>query len=176
MTYTYKISLANHIKNGWPILIYAICFYGLTYYLRYRFGLHDIRLYNLVCFFAFLIFFIPQLLIHLTYYWLNEGRAFYCNLLEKSITINVKGKKYNFSFDDIKLIERNKSFALSGITYQWMPWDNYNYSVIRLKSGQEFVVTSLLVPNMDLPLEESKIKLRKRFYAYPFETKEVLDI
>ncbi len=83
---------------------------------------------------------------------------------------------YYFTFDDIDWIERNKSFALAADWYQWMPWDNYNYSVIHLKNGQQFVVTSLLVPNMDLPLEENKIKLRKRFYCYPFGAKEVFDV
>ncbi|MGK6353539.1 hypothetical protein [Parapedobacter sp. DT-150] len=164
------------MKNGWSILIYAVCFYGLTYYLKYRFGIQDMRLYNLICFFAFLIFFIPQLIIHLTYYWLNEGRIFYYNPSEHHITIRIRGKEYGFNFDDIESVERNKSFALSGVMYQWMPWDNYNYSVIRLKNGQRFVITSLLVPDMDLPLEDKKINLKKRFYAYPFGAREVIDV
>ncbi|SEK54500.1 hypothetical protein [Parapedobacter koreensis] len=176
MTYTYKILLTNHIKNAWTILFALVGFSLMPFYLRYKYGEEDFNLYVLVCFSAFLLFFIPQVTIHLTYYWLNEGRIFYYNPSERQITICIRGERYGFAFDDIKLVERNKSFALAGITYQWMPWDNYNYSVIHLKNGQQFVVTSLLVPNMDLPLEESKIKLRKRFYCYPFGTKEILDV
>ena len=94
---------------------------------------------------------------------------------QQQLSLRLKnGDTFTFSFDDIESVERNKSIPLAEHRMLWFPWDSYNYSVITLKNGQRFVVTSLLVLNMDLPLEESKIKLRKRFYCYPFGVREVL--
>ncbi len=175
MTYKYKITLSNHVKNVSPILIAVIGFSLMPVYLNNKYGDEDFHLYVLVCTIGLLLFLVPQLIIHLRYYWLNDGREFSYNPLKRHLAILVNGKNNEFSFDDIELMERNKSLALAGITYHWMPWDGYNYSVIRLKNGQQFVVTSLLVPNLDLPIEESKVKVRKRFYCYPFGVKEIFE-
>lgn len=175
MIYTYKVTLWNHVRNFWAILIYIICFIGLRYYLIYRFGKQDLEFYNLICFYALLVFLIPQLVIHLTYYWREEGRVLFYNRSERYILIIINQREHRIDFEDIAHVERNITFALLGIMYQWMPWDNYNYSVIHLMDGRQFLVTSLLVPNMDLPLEENKVRVRKRFYCYPFGVKEVFE-
>lgn len=113
---------------------------------------------------AVLIFLIPQLILHINYYTRNRGDIFYYDPVGQRITINQKGESASFSFSDIKLIKRFKSYPLAENRMQWFPWDSYNYSVIQLKGGREFIVTSLLVPNMDLPIESEKIKLKKTFY------------
>jgi len=176
MTYKLKITLNHHFKNIWPIFIAVIGFSLMPIYLNYKYGSEDLHLYIKVCFFSFLVFFIPQLVIHLAYYWANRGRVFYYAPDERRVKIEINNRTYKFILDDIEWIERNKSFALAADWYQWMPWDNYNYSVLRVKTGEQFVITSLLVPNMDLPIDESKIRLRKRFYCYPFGVNEVLEI
>ncbi|MGE0931755.1 hypothetical protein [Peijinzhouia sedimentorum] len=94
----------------------------------------------------------------------NKGDIFFYDPTGQKITINHKGELVSFSFRDIELIKRFKSYPLAENRMQWFPWDSYNYSVIRLKGGQEFIVTSLLVPNMDLPIEPAKIELVKTFY------------
>lgn len=177
MTYTYSITLGHHFKNAWSILIFLIGYSLLPYYLMYRFGPKDITIYFIGCLVLFLLFFIPQLIIHLRYYSLDRGRIFYYTPDRCQMVLMLKdGRTFEFSFDDIEELERNKSFPLAENRMQWFPWDTYNYSRIRLKNGQQFVVTSLLVLNMDLPVEENKVKLRKRFYCYPFDAKEVLEI
>jgi len=117
-----------------------------------------------------LIFLIPQLIIHINYYMRNSGDIFFYDPAGRRITINRKGESASFSFNDIELIKRFKSYPLAENRMQWFPWDNYNYSIIRLKNGKEFIVTSLLVPYLDLPINPGKIKLEKRFYPIVQDT------
>lgn len=154
-------------------MIFIIGFSLAPYYLRYLHGEENVNSYYIVCSVAFLLFFIPQLIVHLRFYWIDKGRTLYYTPDQQQIFLAIKsGHIIGFSFDEIEFIERNKSIPSAENRMLWFPWDNYNYSVIHLTNGQRFIVTSLLVPNMDLPLEESKIKLRKRFYCHPFGVKE----
>lgn len=129
-----------------------------------RFGSKDALIFLQLSIVGFLLFFIPQLILHMNYYMKNKGDIFYYDPSGQSITINHKGECASFSFGDIQLLRRFKSYPLAENRMQWFPWDNYNYSIIQLKNGQEFIVTSLLVPNMDLPIDSGRVKLNKRFY------------
>lgn len=96
----------------------------------------------------------------------NKDDILFYDPVNRMITIDHSGVSRAFSFDDIKRVERIMSFPLSENRLQWLPWDGYNHSIIRLKNGEHFLVTSLLVPNLDLPLEEEKIRLKKTFYRW----------
>jgi hypothetical protein len=162
--FTYKISFEHHIKNAWTILIYLLIFSILPVYMVNRFGFGDTLIFLQLSILGFLLFFVPQLIIHINYYMRNKGDIFLYDPVGKRITINRKGESASFLFSDIELIKRFKSYPLAENRMQWFPWDNYNYSNIRLKNGQEFIITSLLVPNMDLPIDSGRVKLEKRFY------------
>lgn len=163
--FTYKISLGHQIKHLWVIVYYALVIVGGSFFISYsRYGFIDYAKILVIATVAFLLFFIPLLILHINYYMRNKGDIFFYDPTGQKITINHKGESVSFSFRDIELIKRFKSYPLSENRMQWFPWDSYNYSVIRLKGGQEFIVTSLLVPNMDLPIESEKIKLKKTFY------------
>lgn len=175
MTYTYQITLRNQFHNASGILIFLIGFTLAPYYLLYHHGEEYLTSYYLVCFGSFLLYFIPQLIIHMRYYRHDKKRVFYYTPDEQRLGLQLdSGQFLEFTYDDIEYIERNKSRPLAEKRMLWLPWDKYNYSVIHLKSGDIILVTSLLVPGMDLPIESSKIKLRKRFYTYPFGVTEKL--
>jgi hypothetical protein len=162
--FTYKISLDHHFKNAWTILIYLLIFSALPIYMINRFGYDDMMVFVQLSVLVFLLFFIPQLILHINYYMRNKGDVFFYDPLGQKITIYHRELFVSFSFSDIEKINRFKSYPFAENRMQWFPWDSYNYSVIRLKGGQEFVITSLLVPNMDLPIDSKKINLKKKFY------------
>lgn len=164
--FTYKICLDHHFKNAWTILIYLVIFSVLPIYMINRFGSEDILVFVQLSVVVFLVFFIPQLILHINYFMRNKGDVFFYDPTGQKITLNHKGESVSFSFRDIELVKRFKSYPLAENRMQWFPWDSYNYSVIRLKGGQEFIVTSLLVPNMDLPIDSDKIVLIKKFYPF----------
>lgn len=162
--FTYKISFEHHLKNAWMILIYLSIFSILPIYMINRFGTNDALIFIQLSILGFLLFFLPQLILHINYYMRNKRDIFFYDPVGQRITINHKGESASFSFSDIELIKQFKSYPLAEDRMQWFPWDNYNYSIVRLKNGQEFIITSLLVPNMDLPIDSDKIKLMKKFY------------
>lgn len=164
MIYTYNISFKNHVKNSWTILIYFIVSLIFPFYMIYRFGSKDTGTYILLATVLFLLFLIPQMIIHLNYYFVNKGDVLFYDPDHRKITIDRKGVSHSFSFDDIDFIEWNTSYPLAENRSQWLPWDSYNHSIIKLKNGRKFVITSLLIPNMELPITSGKIKLKKSFY------------
>lgn len=162
--FVYKVTLRNQVQNAWPIVIDLLVFTVLPFYMIRRYGGSDTAIFILMAVLLFLLFFIPQLILHWNYYRKNKGDILFYDPTSRSITIDRKEVSCLFFFDDIKLVERFKSYPLAEDRIQWFPWDGYNYSVIHLKNGQKFLVTSLLVPNLDLPIESNKINLKKTFY------------
>lgn len=162
--FTYKISFEHHFQNSWPILIYFIGSFILPFYMINRFGSGDTWIFFLLSAALFLLFFVPQLILHINYFMKNRWDIFFYYPKGQRITINRKGESTSFSFSDIERIKQFKSYPLAEDRMQWFPWDSYNYSIIQLKNGKEFTITSLLVPNMDLPIDSKRIKLEKRFY------------
>lgn len=75
-----------------------------------------------------------------------------------------KGRPLTFTLDDIDHIEKYMSYNLAANRSGVVPWDDYHHTIIYLKNGQEFIVTSLLVPNLNLPLEEEKIVMKTNLY------------
>ncbi len=175
--YTYNISFRNHFDHIKGVFIYLIGFSLAPFYFVYRYGPEMSQTFLIWCICAFLLFFIPQLILHLRFYRLDSGRTFYYSPDKQQLSLQLEdGRIFAFTFDEIEHVERSKSFPFAERRSHWLPSDIYNYSVIRLKDGKQFVVTSLLVPNLDLPIEANKIKLRKRFYCYPFGVREILDV
>ncbi|MCH7415700.1 hypothetical protein MM213_19525 [Belliella sp. R4-6] len=147
------------------IFYYVLVILGGAFYIScIKYGVIKYEKVMLISFVVFMIFLIPQLILHINYYRQNNGDVFIYDPLDQRIVINTKGESASFSFNEIELIKRFKSYPLAENRIQWFPWDNYNYSIIQLKNGQQFIITSLLVPNMDLPIDSGKIKLKKSFY------------
>lgn len=173
MTYTYQVTLRHQFDNANGILIFIIGYTLGPLYLAHRNGEEHLYDYYIICSFFFILLFVPQLILHIQYYRRDRKRIFYYTPDEQRLGLRLdNGQLLEFTFDDIEYIERNKSRPLAEKRMLWFPWDSYHYSVIHLKSGGRILITSLLVPGMDLPIDESKIKLRKRFYTYPFGVTE----
>src|SRR5690606_26797369 len=102
MTYTYTITLDHHFKNAWGIIIFIIIYSLLPFYLIYRFGEKDLLIYIISSLLVFLVFFIPQLIVHLRYYWLDRGKTFYYTPAGAKFAIKHRdGSTFEFSLDEI---------------------------------------------------------------------------
>ena len=118
------------------------------------------------------VFLLPQLLLHLNYYFTNKGDIFIYDGSNKIITLDHKGVSNTFELDEIDCIQRFMSHALADSSVQWYPWDGYNHSIIYLKNGERFIVTSLLVPNLNLPVNPDIVKEKKSFYRWASYSEE----
>jgi hypothetical protein len=107
---------------------------------------------------------LPSICIHLSYYFANRSMEFLYDYESREITI-IKGSESKvFKLDDIERLVRSASYNLAANRAGFLPWDMYNHSVIFLKDGQRFIITSLLVPNLNLPIDGERITVKRNFF------------
>jgi hypothetical protein len=110
-------------------------------------------------------FSLPAIYLHITYLIDNWGTILHVDKSHDSFTITTKNVDFNYKFQDIESTELNL-----GIYYKnqvdnrgrWpAPWTNYGYLKLKLKDGQEFIFTSLMVDlnKLSLPVTTTKFRL-----------------
>lgn len=158
----FKVSFISHVKSGWLIILCAIIStifpYGLS--VIKHIDIDSVLWIGAVMFFVFAL---PAVVVHVNYYIVNRGDIFQYFYQERKITFIHKGKSITFSLNDVDYIKQYMTFNQAANRASVGPWEGYNHSYIRLKSGEILTVTSLLVPNLRLPIQEDKIVIKKGF-------------
>jgi len=103
------------------------------------------------------------MIIHINYYIVSKGDVLQYNFLEQSITLKHNNKSITFHLEDIDFVVRYMSFNLTANRSFVLLWDGYNHAVISLKSGERFTMTSLLVPDINLLIDQKKITIKRGF-------------
>jgi hypothetical protein len=157
-----------HIWKG--ILSSFIIFLGigLVFHFVRPSAINDFGILNYVIVIGsvFLLFVLMELTIYFNYYYFNKGWQLTRYIRENRILIQKGNLSVSVELEEIEFIQQVRSFPFAEERIHWFPTDGYNYSVLNLKNGHKFIVTSLLVPRLELFLESEKIKLKKTFIAY----------
>ncbi|WP_367916646.1 hypothetical protein [Leadbetterella sp. DM7] len=158
-----KKSNTGFLKNFlFYLLLTLIGTPALMYFKR---GSIDIESFLWISLPFFTIFFlIPTLVIHLNYYYLNRGMKVYYEESKKQLRVAGKLSDITFYVSDIQSVTEVKTPPKAENRNMIFPWDEYHYSLVELKNGEKFYFTSLILPNLNLPIDKSKITLKKRFY------------
>lgn len=159
----FKVGLRSHLKSGVSILLGLLVCVCLPYLLSLAKN-ENIKSFFVVPIAIFIVGVLPAIIIHINYYLANRGDTLLFSFQDRIVTIIHKGNSTTFTLDDIDHIEKYMSYNLAADRSGVIPWDDYNHTIIYLKNGQEFIVTSLLVPNLRLPLEGDKIVVKTNFY------------
>lgn len=148
----YKVTKKSEWENFKSIFLYFIIFSLLPLSMRYLFP--DGSMFEFICYASvgFMFFFIPQCFIHLSYYYRDKDKALLFNLTAGKLTITDKEVSENFLLDDIKHVFHYVSYSFAEKRMGWYPWEGYNYSKIILKNGRQYIITSLLVRRLELPV------------------------
>ncbi|MDM8178165.1 hypothetical protein QT327_28035 [Olivibacter sp. 47] len=123
-----------------------------------------IDVFFIISIFLFTITVVPTIVVHLNYYTVNRGDVVKYVYQEREIIIKHRGVSINFNLDDIEEVVRYMSFNFAANRSSVLPWDGYNHAVIRLKNGKKLTITSLLVPNLNLPIDAEKIIVKRGLY------------
>ena len=161
---TFKINFSNHIRSGWLVILgVLICvnFPGILSFLDPGQRYEDSIFVGIT---VFVLFVLPAIIIHVNYYLVNKGDVLKYSPERKELSIIHKDRLNTFNLDDIDRVERSMSFNEAANRSSVLPWDGYNHSVIYLKDGEVFTITSLLVTNLELPIEAGKIVIKKNIY------------
>lgn len=157
----YKINLKSHLRNGESIVLGILVCISFPYILGYIKDA-DAKSFIWISIIMFVVGVLPTVIIHINYYLVNRGDI--CIYEDGIITIKHKGASTSFNLEDIDRIERHMSFNLAADRVGFAPWDLYNHSIIYLKDKQRFIITSLLVPNLNLPIEGERIFIKRSIY------------
>ncbi|HWV74948.1 MAG TPA: hypothetical protein VN040_24685 [Pseudosphingobacterium sp.] len=159
----YKVTFKHHLRNGWLIILGIILCVFFPYFMVFKTN-ERIEVFSIISIFLFVLTAIPIIVVHLNYYTVNKGDVLKYAYQEREIIITHKGISINFSLDDIEEVIRYMSFNFAANRSSVLPWDGYNHAVVRLKNGREFTITSLLVPNLNIPIEGDRIIIKRGLY------------
>lgn len=119
----------------------------------------------LLIFFLFnLVFFLPAFFLHVTYYLNNRNTFLIVDTYHRQIKGTYRNSTFNFSIDDIQWAEqhlgiyyKNKHDRLGRWTAYWT---GYGYLKLKLKNGQVYFFTSLMLDVQNAPFLISQTKYR----------------
>jgi len=104
----------------------------------------------LICFAAM---YIPLLVLHLRYAIENKGMSFSYEPNGRTISVIRKGKNERFPLSELAELRSYKTRSLMKKSSLFFPWDSSCFSVLRFTDGQEFIITSLMVPFLIWPFD-----------------------
>jgi len=159
----FKIGIRNHLKNSGSITT------GLVSGIIFPLGLGLIAdknpfSYSWISIVIFIVMVIPAVYIHIIYYLVNRGDVLKYDFQAGEIIFEHKGTSSMFNLSEIKYIERFISFNLEVNRACVIPCDEYNYSIICFEDGKKITITSLLVPNLNLPIENEKVVVKRNMF------------
>ncbi|MBA3829610.1 MAG: hypothetical protein H0X33_11785 [Taibaiella sp.] len=171
----YKITFLSHFRYAFKISIDIILlFIGYSYFL-YKNG-PDTD-YSTLRFFimAFLLEFVPTVSLHLNYYSFNKKTRI--ESVFDSLIVNNLSHTIRFGKEDISEIVHYMSFPSRNKKIPFLPWDQYSHCIIKLKNGEQVILTSLLIydliPFMKKFADGIPITIEAGFYRWI--SKPVLD-
>jgi len=111
-----------------------------------------------------LVLFLPAFYLHITYYLDNRKTSLTVDKYSKRFSITNENSTFDFAFEDIHLVEqhlgifyKNKLDRRGRLT---APWTGYGYLKLKLKNGQTYFFSSLMLDVQIPPLPVSQTKYR----------------
>ena len=166
-TTIYRASFINHLRQAWPIALYASIIPILPWWVSYFHGIDDPQFATIVASVLFGLVFFPHLLIHLRYSFVSSNLS--VDFLDQEKEIVIKSDNYakvirDFDIESVDMV-LPRSLARQEIFVY--PWQIYGYAILKLVSGEEFLITSLVVPRLKFPFEFRNVNTRERLYCWP---------
>jgi len=146
-----SITLLNQLRVLSGLIIVSLLCLPFVYYVSIKYG-QDKAIFILIPY--LLIFFIPVIYLHFTYYYTSKG-FFYKIGQGKLVQIGRSGETY-YKVNDIKKIELfMNGNRLREESFRRFPFQDYYYSIIELKEGRKIIITCLHSYKLDKILTEN---------------------
>ena len=164
---TFRININSHMRHLWLLLFLLILLPVSIYFLvLFKDGFFDLRKAIIGSVIVFIIFILPMIILHLNYFLVNRNDSFEYDE-SNGIMIFRKGQlETKFEINDVDRVICYKSWPMSNNRPAVLPWDIYNYAIIRLKNGEVLKISSLLVYEFDKVVRLDDIKIVKTLYAW----------
>lgn len=170
MDSTYKIDFVHQVKSLRYVLIgltaFIILFYIMTYHQRVTF-----EFFFFVCLPIPLLLFGPAIYLHLNYLFENYRVVLSVDHVTKSFVLRKGGQQYIYKFSDIISLEQHLGIyyrdRIDRAGRRLASWTPYGYLNLRLKDGQYFNLTCLMVDIHNPPFMSTDTYFRFFPYSRP---------
>lgn len=159
----FEIRVIDHVRMLSHLIITDIVLFILYIY-YFGFSIPTPLFYWLFLF-AFLIQIFPTIWVHLNYFCKKKDLIIEINEVKKTINYAIKGEEIDISFADIKGLQLFSSYGAGSGVYSF---GEYSYCIIKLNSGKEIIITSLLMPKLKnklMKLFDEKIEFKFKLLA-----------
>lgn len=138
----YSINLENHFKPLFSVLLTLLAITLLLYWFNFA------QFMIVMCGIYFLIDFPPAAYLHLEYWNKNRGEKY--AVTEQEIVRYTVNQKEVYKAEDIEncIIYRSASVD-KGSWVTFLSMEEYYYARLLLRTGDELIITCLLMPKMD---------------------------
>jgi hypothetical protein len=134
----YKMTFRKHLKYIWISLMFFLIAPGILLYSLITGQSSSSLMPIFVIWIVLGLFYIIGFMLHFSYYRCDSTKSVIIDKLK--VTISDKNGSYLFNNDEIDSITNHHS-GLNNRT----PWNDYEFSVFRLKNDREFTITCLLM-------------------------------
>jgi hypothetical protein len=144
-----KITTFTHFASLLSLLIVAVLFILLLFLFSFD------KAMAVAFSIGFLIDAMPALYLHIEYWVKNKGEEY--EIRENEIVLRKDGKEILYHSRDIqKIIVYLSPSLYKNSNFHLLAIESYHYATIRLKTGEELVLTCLLTPRVDKALKLMK--------------------
>ncbi len=134
----YKMTFLRHLRYIWISLMFFLIIPVIHLYFVIT-GQANISFISIFIIWIVLgMFYFVGFKLHYSYYQNDKNKKIIIDTVD--VILNSKSDSFSFKIDDIESITNHHS-GLRNRT----PWNDYEYSVFRLKNGEEVTITCLLM-------------------------------
>ena len=160
----FRMDFLSHIKQlKWSFIFLIILTIGEVYIVSLGGGIREV----LIGIVIFIVFSLDVIFLHTRYWYLNKKLIL--EILDRdTLKITCGDKVELISSIDVSVLELNLTRPYYYNRVSVAAGETYNYANLKLKSGNEYCITSLLSPNLTMPENFiSKSKKIKRWLSWP---------
>lgn len=156
-----KISFRNFLSLHLPTLILMLVGFVILNYLR--FDVYFVQVFLVV----WALDILPASYLHITYLSKNKGEEY--EVRDTELIKRKGGEETIYKNDEIEKIIVYLSPALyKNSNFHLLSIEGYHYAVVKLKTGEELILTCLLAPRLDKSLKQMRgvlFEKRKRLFC-----------
>ncbi len=142
-----RINIRNFLSIHLPTIILVMVGVGILYYLR--FDESFVKVFVVI----WSVDLLPALYLHLIYLSKNKGEEY--EVRDTELLRRIDGKETVYKSEDIEKIIVYLSPALfKNSNFHLLAIEGYHYAVVKLKTGEELILTCLLAPRVDKSLKQ----------------------
>ncbi|WP_439481640.1 hypothetical protein [Cyclobacterium plantarum] len=156
-----KIRFFTHFSSMLPLIIVGVLFLVVLIWLKFE--QDTIKVFGIL----FLADAIPAFFLHSEYWLKNNGEEY--EIHHEGLIRRKNGKEIEIKNNEIEKIIIYLSPSLyKNSNFQLLAIENYHYGLIKLKSGDDLLLTCLLAPRIDIELKRMGgvlIEKQKRLFC-----------